>query len=197
MSPRAVALTRADADGSITDIRYTLPLQIEGRGGANATGVSVGGFGLSEDNCLIAGNSVRQEEESYSASGQRNIFLSVVKKDLAKQKNIWLTEYAENSGISVRTPQLVKINDCQPVALDNGMVKWYAGDGKNMQLYEVNPYKMENVSLPASCINSHTWEVGKVLKAVSCSVCGAAQMEEEGYGDDNGKDAPQKGKNYS
>ena len=112
--PRAVALTRAEVNGKITKVLYTLPVVIGGMYGDNATGVSVGGFELSADNCLIAGNSVDQTDKAtYSAYGQRNIFLSITKKDLTKRKTIWLTDYTEADSITPRTPQLVRINDLQ------------------------------------------------------------------------------------
>lgn len=113
-NPRAIALTRTDVDGEITDVRYTLPLSIQSGFGANATGVSAGGFELSADNCLIVGNSVDQSDaETYSEAGQRNIFLTVTSKSLTENKIVWLTDYAEADGITPRTPQIVKLNDWQ------------------------------------------------------------------------------------
>ncbi len=112
--PRAIALTRAGVDEEITNVRYTLPLPIQGGFGNNATGVSAGGFELSADHCLIAGNSVDQSsEENYSATGQRNIFLTVTNKSLTKNKIVWLTDYQETDGVVPKTPQLVKMNDWQ------------------------------------------------------------------------------------
>lgn len=113
-NPRAVALTRASVDGEITDVFYMLPLEINGYYGANATGVSAGGFELSDKYGLIAGNSVDQTNpDTYSAYGQRNIFLTVTQKDLLRTKTVWLTDYEEDSGITMGTPQLVKIKNGQ------------------------------------------------------------------------------------
>lgn len=46
-NPRAVAITKCDVDGKITDVRYNYAYSILGGIGDNATGVSVGGFALS------------------------------------------------------------------------------------------------------------------------------------------------------
>ncbi|MBR3629463.1 MAG: leucine-rich repeat protein [Oscillospiraceae bacterium] len=109
-APRAVTLTRCSLDGSITDVAYTYALPINGYGGNNSTGVSVGGFELSAQNCLIAGNSVDQGD-NYSAYGQRNIFLSVVSKDLKNKEIKWITSYTPDDHISPATPQLVRISE--------------------------------------------------------------------------------------
>ncbi len=110
--PRAVSVIRSSLSGSITDVSYTYALSILGSTSANATGVSVGGFELSTDNCIVAGNSVDQSNSStYSASGQRNIFVSITDKSLADTNIVWLTDYSAGDGITPRTPQLVKLDD--------------------------------------------------------------------------------------
>ena len=144
--PRAIALTRADVDGEITDVRYTLPLPIQGGFGNNATGVSAGGFELSADNCLIVGNSVDQTSaESYSAAGQRNIFLTVTSKSLTENKITWLTDYQETDGVVPGTPQLVKMNDWQFLILweehyegvDTVWTKMVTVDGDGNQISDI------------------------------------------------------------
>ncbi|MEY8427461.1 leucine-rich repeat protein [Lachnospiraceae bacterium 46-15] len=144
--PRAIALTRADVDGEITNVRYTLPLPIQGGYGNNATGVSAGGFELSADNCLIVGNSVDQtSEENYSAAGQRNIFLTVTSKSLTKNKIAWLTDYQKTDGVVPGTPQLVKINDWQFLILweehyegvDTVWTKMVTVDGDGNQISDI------------------------------------------------------------
>jgi uncharacterized protein YjdB len=111
--PRGIALTRCNLDGSITDVRYLNLLSIEGGYGDNYTGVSVGGMELSSDYCIVAYNSVDMDEDTYSASGQRNIYLVLADKALSGTKTIQLTNYESGSGITPRTPQLVKINEDQ------------------------------------------------------------------------------------
>lgn len=73
---------------------------------------------LSADNILIAGNSVDQNAEKYRPSGQRNIFVSITDKALNSSKTVWLTDYPENSMVTVRTPQFVKLSD------DRFLVMW-------------------------------------------------------------------------
>ena len=112
--PRGVALTRVMVDDSITWSRYnqTVTLNVQGKLGANATGVSIGGLELSTDNCLIVGNSVDQSDpDTYDAYGQRNIFLTVTDKNLIHTEIQWLTDYTEEDGIMPRTPQMVKLSD--------------------------------------------------------------------------------------
>ena len=114
-NPRAVSLTRCNVDGDITNISYILPFPISGTQGNNATGVSIGGFELSSDNCLIVGNSV--DQSNYSANGQRNIFMTVTGKGLDASDTIWLTDYTSDSDITPRTPYIVKLSQEQFLVL--------------------------------------------------------------------------------
>lgn len=110
-APRAVSITRCDLDGDITEVNYTLPLSIGGGFGENDTGVSVGGFELSSDSCLIAGNSVPQGKKFQGTEGQRNIFVTVTPKDLSDNKVVWVTKHRK--GVTVNTPQLVRLGEDQ------------------------------------------------------------------------------------
>ena len=117
-NPRAVSLTKCSVDGDITDVHYTSAFNILGGWGNNSTGVSVGGMALSEDNCLIVGNSVDQsDEKNHSYYGQRNVFLTVTDKKLENTKLVWLTDY-KDSEITVRTPQIVNLGN------DHFLVMW-------------------------------------------------------------------------
>lgn len=112
--PRAVSITRFKADGKVTDVTYTLPLNIFGEVGDNYTGVSVGGFELSPERCVIVGNSVDQSSaEAYSNSNKRNIFVTITDKELQNSNVIWLTKYSESDTINPYTPQIVKFGDSQ------------------------------------------------------------------------------------
>ncbi len=112
--PRGITLTRCRLNDSITDVAgYTVPFEITGNVGDNYTGVSVGGFELGSHTCLIAGNSVPQQEASGGYNEQRNIFVCVTDQLSLESKTIWLTRYLQGSGITVCTPQLVKIGDDQ------------------------------------------------------------------------------------
>ena len=113
-SPRGIYLSRIEEGDSVTDVSYTTVFKILGTSGVNSTGVSIGGFELSDDNCLIVGNSVDMSDSStYKASGQRNIFLTVTDKDYLTTTQIWLTDYTSSDGVTPRTPELVKISDDQ------------------------------------------------------------------------------------
>lgn len=117
--PRAVSITRCETAGSIEKVVYTYALPINSTVDDNATGVSVGGFELSSDNCLIVGNTVDQSNSNtYDVYGQRNIFLTVTKKSLNDTNKIMLTNYTEDDNIKPRTPQLVKLDD------DHFLIMW-------------------------------------------------------------------------
>lgn len=125
--PRAVSITKCNVNGSITNVDYTLPLKINGVIGDNDTGVSIGGFELSENNCLIAGTSVdMSDENTYDPYGLRNIFVSITDKDLKKSRIVWLTDYDDE--ITVYTPHLINMND------GNYAVLWEENDGFEISL---------------------------------------------------------------
>lgn len=110
--PRSVCITRCKVGDKITNVDYTSVLKIQGQSGANSTGVSLGGFELSSDNCLIVGNSVDQSDpETYNSSGCRNVFLAVHGQDLIQKGIYWLTDYTEEDQVTVNTPQLTKVAD--------------------------------------------------------------------------------------
>lgn len=122
--PRGIYISRTPVNKGVTQLSaYTTVMTIQGTSGANNTGVSVGGFALSGSNCLIAGNSVDQSDaDTYKASGQRNIFVTVTPKSFTTQSSntttVWLTSYTSEDGVSPKTPQLVKLSN------DAFMVLW-------------------------------------------------------------------------
>ena len=117
-NPRAVSITKCDVNGRITDVSYTLPVSLSNVTGYNATGASIGGFELSSNDCLIAGNAVDYTKSNVEYSEKRNIFVSITRKDLKKNNVVWLTKYTNSSNVTVYTPQLVKRNQ------DQFMVMW-------------------------------------------------------------------------
>ena len=122
-APRGIALIKSQVDGSITKVDYAIPVglgKVTG-GHYNSTGASVGGFEISSENCIIAGNAVDFESESANTSDQRNIFISITDKQLTQAKTVWLTNYDKQQGINVQTPQLVKIGE------DQFLVMWQEG----------------------------------------------------------------------
>ena len=86
-------------------------LLIRGNTGANYTGVTVGGFEISDSNYLVAGNSIVQDS-SYSSRKTRNIYVSAINKSTNTVTLKWITNYPEGT-ISTSTPHLVKINNSQ------------------------------------------------------------------------------------
>lgn len=109
--PRAISIVRSDVNGSISDVDYTLPVDLSNVTGYNPTGASVGGFELSENSCIIAGNAVDYTKANADCYGNRNIFISITSKDLTDSKVIWLTKYTDPQNVEVLTPQLVKLSD--------------------------------------------------------------------------------------
>ena len=94
-APRGIALIKSQVGGSITKVDYAIPVglgKVTG-GHYNSTGASVGGFEISSENCIIAGNAVDFESESANTSDQRNIFISITDKQLTQAKTVWLTNY--------------------------------------------------------------------------------------------------------
>jgi len=112
--PRSVSIVKRNLDGSIVGNKSVL--DIYGTIGDNATGVSLGGFELSADSCLTLGSATVQDG-SASSNYQRNIFLSVTSKDLSSNNFIWLTNFTEDSMVSI--PKLVKVDDNTFIAMWN------------------------------------------------------------------------------
>ena len=108
-APRAISVTRFSVSGSINDVIYDLPLMIDGEIGDNSTGVSIGGFEISSNECLIAGNAVPLSSAPKINSHQRNIFVITTDKNLNQSRFRWITNYDNKT--NVKTPQLVKLND--------------------------------------------------------------------------------------
>lgn len=107
--PRAIALTsRKIGEENATTISA---VGIGGDVGDNNTGLSVGGFELSANKCIIVGNSIDQAEQNWNPNGTRNIFVRTITKDLTSANGKWLTNYSEGSNVTVSTPHLVKINN--------------------------------------------------------------------------------------
>lgn len=106
---RGITITKFKEGDSVTNVEYTNAFPIQGTIGANDTGVSLGGFELSDYGCLTAGNSVDQSSaENYSSSAKRDIFLTLTNENLEKSNTLWLTEYPDDKSITPTTPKLVK-----------------------------------------------------------------------------------------
>lgn len=81
-------------------------LKIPGRTGANATGVSLGGFEQSDSAYLVAASSVPLDSASYSVSNIRNVVVSVVSKETGAATERWITDYTDASAVK---PHLISI----------------------------------------------------------------------------------------
>ncbi len=124
-SPRSVCLTKYTGDRWHTSKinLFTIP----GEKGANCTGVMVGGFEISNDNYLVAINSIDHskvtEYTSFEMIGldkdERDVILLVSEKnntDTSNVKQIKFTNYINNSKLA-SSPYLVKVNDNKFVLL--------------------------------------------------------------------------------
>ncbi|MBQ6118175.1 MAG: hypothetical protein IJK98_02985, partial [Clostridia bacterium] len=107
--PRGVSVTSFSVSSSVTNVSYTIPLTFSGETGANATSASIGGAALGTNNLLIAGN-IDAQGDSHSYSNARNIFILSVAKTLGSASCQYITSYSDDAGITVRTPQLVKVS---------------------------------------------------------------------------------------
>ncbi len=109
--PRSVVITKAPV-GSVTKCSNADILKIGGSytTNGNGTGVSVGGFELSDSNCITVGNSVDQSANPWVQRAQRNIFVGVSSRSDLSSKVVWLTDYPSDGEITVCTPHLVKMS---------------------------------------------------------------------------------------
>ena len=100
-------------------------LPIQGQLGANDTGVALGGFEVSSDAYLIAGNTVSQEP-GCDLFGQRNIFISATSKKNFTQSGTtlrYLTNYQDGDNVDISNPHFVKVSD------NRFAVLWTENDG--------------------------------------------------------------------
>ncbi len=146
--PRGIYLSKCSIGDSITSVSYDTVYEINSPPNSttvsNATGVSIGGFALSSENCIIVGNSVDMtDEDTYNVNGQRNIFVLIVSQDLTTKSAIFLTDY--NANITVRTPQLIQIDT------DQFLIMWE----------EVNA--SGNITLKAVTIDGEGTQTSKIV----------------------------------
>lgn len=72
----------------------------------NPTRTSVGGFEISDDHYLVAGNNVKLDA-NFDSYNTRNIFVAAVDKSTSEVKTTYLTNYNEGEETTT-TPQLIK-----------------------------------------------------------------------------------------
>lgn len=104
--PRGIALTSTLVTSAITKpSQYGAVISIPGNTGSNYTGYSVSGLKLSDDYYMVAGNGIVSSD-----SNTRNIYINASPKTSWSAGATWITNYDDNSKITVYPPKLVKIN---------------------------------------------------------------------------------------
>ena len=131
-NPRSIILLKYQTDmseGKFTPNYYQTPCiqvpvlefkYLKDKDHKNPTGASVGGFEISDDHYLVAGNNVKLDE-NFDSYNTRNIFVAAVDKSTSEVKTTYLTNYNEGEETTT-TPQLVKISETR------FMVLWTKGD---------------------------------------------------------------------
>lgn len=122
-------------------VEYVDVLPIAGGYGDNDTGVSLGGFEISDTAYLIAGNTVSQGED-YDPFGQRNIFVTATSKSNFSADGTqihYLTSYSAGDNVKLSNPQFTKISDTKFAVIwmeeiDNHATMRYAFVDGNGQL---------------------------------------------------------------
>lgn len=195
--PRAVTVTRIAVGDSVKNVLYKSAFTISlGDVGENYTGVSVGGFAVGAGKLAIAGNSVDQTNADDFYNNDRNIFVSLMDKDLENVKVVWLTDYAAEDDIQVGTPQLVGLGG------DEFFVLWEEydttaktvrlcsatvdgdGDVKGETVY--NPFRLSDCQ-PILCLDGTVkWYVSYEDRTVLYSVDPQRQSSMVTLGDVNG-----------
>jgi hypothetical protein len=92
-------------------VEYVEVLPISGDHGANDTGVSLGGFGISDTHYLIAGTTVDQGE-GYDPFGQRNIFITATDKENFSSAGTtihYITNWTAADDCTVTNPYLIPL----------------------------------------------------------------------------------------
>lgn len=106
--PRAVLITKCKKE-DIYSCSYKSILSIAGEIGDNRTGVTLGGFELIGNQLVTAGTSI--DQENFTSSSTKNVFVKFTDKDLKETKTVWLTNYEEDSSVDVLIPQVVEGED--------------------------------------------------------------------------------------
>ena len=113
--PRGIVVTKIGKDDKVTSVNgsYNIVVPISGNEGANYTGHSVGGFELSDNNCVIAYNAVASDDTSI-----RNVYVGICDKELGNTKRVRLSNYSASGNVTSRPPVLVNLKN------DHFLVMW-------------------------------------------------------------------------
>ena len=104
LSTVGIVLSRFWNENSLTDVSFTIPLETDSSG--NYTGISIGGFEVSSENCLIAYN-----QDIDGTYGNRNVYLAVTDRLFNGTKQVKISSLTASGTRTAETPQLVQIND--------------------------------------------------------------------------------------
>ncbi|ONI45572.1 hypothetical protein AN640_04350 [Candidatus Epulonipiscium fishelsonii] len=126
--PRSVVITKYGKPDAEESWRYETidAFKIPGTIGANQTGVTVGGFEISENNYLTAINAINYDLatgfNSYEIEGltkeERDIIILVTNKENEETQEVKLTDYEDTNTLG-GTPKLVSIGNNQFMVLWN------------------------------------------------------------------------------
>ncbi len=160
---RAICLYKCSAELSAKNNsgKYVSLMDIPGANGDNYTGVEIGGFEISKDTYIVAGNKI---DDFNNPRSVRNVFVAYVDKNLkSKSKVVKLTKY-DSTDSNVSTPQMVKLSDDRFIVLweSAGVVNYTLIDGKGKKKTKV--YQMKGSLsdcqpvLYNGYVNWYTWK---------------------------------------
>lgn len=137
--PRSAVLQKESSYNSFEEANM---LEIYGQIGENYTGVTLGGFELSETKYLLVGSSVTQNK-NYRTDKTRNIFVSTLPKNNIKDSLVdltWITNYSGEKEGNIYYPKLVKISDTLFMVLwQGGYTDELAFDHNGFQVFKSGP----------------------------------------------------------
>ncbi len=109
---RGIIMAKNRISSGVRDSAYTIAVDYgkTGKSGDNWTGFELGGFELSDKNCLIAGKTVNYQNYDTAPNNTKNIFICVTDKNLSKSTVKTLTNYTDSAWF-VSNPQLIKLSD--------------------------------------------------------------------------------------
>ncbi len=108
--PRSITIVKTAVSVTYKEV---INLSKTGANGLNWTGAMIGGFALTDKNCIIAGTVVNYQNYDTNPDQTENIFVSVTGKDFKTNKVTKLTNYNKNSGVTVYNPHLTKISNAK------------------------------------------------------------------------------------
>lgn len=185
--PRSIVLNK-ESGSEFTEVDL---FKIPGAIGANCTGVTVGGFEISNNNYLVAINSIDHnkvtEYQHFAMIGlgldERDIILLTCDKNTNSVKQIKFTDYIDNNMLG-STPYLVKIGDNRFMLMweefiynnknaESNGIKYVEIDGNGNKLTEIMHNKNFNLSSdckPQIIDNQIVWynnvEMGRIFYSI-------------------------------